>query len=156
MNHVTNTQFSNFFASIQSSIQSSIKSLFCAALTLAAFAVALGLPSSALFASSVEAVLARHFMADDVTIVTPQSREDLALAKYSEVGPTVAVVVAESSSQAMYLAEINDVGSILVLFNRETEEVTTIKQAHTITCDDISMLFGLDDGIQSICSSTHK
>jgi hypothetical protein len=149
MNHLTNLSFSHFVARIQSSIRSS--------LALAAFVtVALSVPPSTLFAASAEALLARHFMASEVTVVVPKSRGDLALAQYSEVGPTVAVLVAESSLQSMYLAEINDVGAILVLLNRDTDEVTTIKQDHSITCDDISLFSALDDGMDSICSISHN
>lgn len=119
-----------------------------------ALSIALILTSATVFAATDEALLASHFMASHVAIVEAKAPADLTLAQYSEEGPTVAVIVAQSKSEVMYLAEINDIGAILVVLHRDTSEVTTILQAHTISCGEISSFFLVDDQVESVCRRT--
>ena len=116
-----------------------------------AISIALFLSAANLYAATNEALLASYFMTDEVKIIEGKSPEDLALAQYSEEGPTIAVVVARSEDEVMYLAEISDVGSILVVLNRVTNEITTSKQAHVIACDEINLFFALNGGVETIC-----
>jgi hypothetical protein len=102
-------------------------------------------------ASTEEDVLAKHLMASRLEIVEAHSLSDLSLARYSEEGPTVAVIVATSKLETLYYAEINDVGAILVSINHLTNKVTTVQQAHTITCEDIRQSFLAGEPVVSIC-----
>ncbi len=95
------------------------------------------LTATASFAATTESLLGKHFFGADVKVVQAESSEDLALARYVEGDQVVSVAIVSTETETLYYSEINDEGAILVSVDHESEAVTTMMQAHVITCSDV-------------------